>query len=263
MTAVAKRKLLEQKIRDWEKPVEFVENFKYPGTNKSVTFDAGSYTSWMESVLPVIRTMIPCFPADAKQNGTRVGDNIFYLRPLLMMDWHSPSFFFEPRPTRCGLQIYRGKQHGMAYFTEVVNIPVLANNIMSPLMSLTPNEVITLRGSVRRAKNNVAIAGLGLGLAARKVLERKQVKHLTVYEKDQNIIDFFGESLRIDFKGRITIECANAYEVNWAPFDISLWDIWSGWGDASDDRRFWKIKDEMERKGNVFIGWGQGVHERY
>jgi len=261
MGTVSKSQKLPSKIYPHEKPVPFVENFKWPGANNTITFTADSFSRWVLESLPLIKGMKPMHYTKVRDKGMRVGDKFyFYLRSLPLFQMISPFAFCTPRPTRSRLAVYRRTISAFAAFDDVVNIPVLCDNLLHPWMSLTPNEIFTQRGQIRRAKGKTAMAGLGLGWAARKVLERKQVKSLTIYERDSAVIETFGASLVADFGDRVTIEQADAYLVDWQQYDVALWDIWKDYGDACDDRKFWGIKRAMESNGKVCEGWGQTVH---
>jgi hypothetical protein len=119
---------LEQKMRPWEKPVPFVENFKWPGGRAEITFEADSFTEWVEAALPQTKEMKPCSIVKAKEEGIPVGENIFYLRSFPMVTMQAPYFFCTPRPGRNQLQIYRGTTAAWVGFSDVVNIPILAHN---------------------------------------------------------------------------------------------------------------------------------------
>jgi len=251
---------LPTKISKYEKPIPFDEKFKHPGGGGAITFTAKSFQKWIEKAMPITKSMKPCHHTQAKNDGIIIGEYVFYLRPYPTWHMASPFVFFTLRPTRTGLQIYNRTTVAIARFDAVVNIPILASqSILEPWMSLTPNEVLTLRNSVRRSKGNVAIAGLGLGWLARKVLERKQVTHLTIVEKCDCVADFFGKSLIEDFGDRLTIVHGDAYDFDWSPFDVSLWDVWQGYGEAQDDYEFQGIRRDIESTGKICIGWGQNV----
>ena len=245
----------ETGIKPWEKPIPFTENFKW--ADMPATFTAESYTAWMEEALPMIKDMPAIEHTEARTKGIPVGNKIFYLRPFPMYQMFG-GFLLNARRGRAGLGVYTGRTEREAKFDDVVNIPVLANKTLSPWMSLTPNEVFTLRGQVRRSKGNVGIAGLGMGWVARKVLERKKVSHVTIYERDQSVIDFFGKSLKEDFGDKVTIVNEDAYNVDWMKHDVALWDIWPGIGDAAWDRKYKEIKKKLERRGKVCCGWTDG-----
>jgi hypothetical protein len=276
-----KKEQLPIGLSDREVVIPFDEQFKWPGTGKRITFDGVQFQNWVYQTLPVSRELTPMDQQKAKTDGIMLDEFVFYMRPLPMWRWGSRyegiggggfyMLFLDNSPAvpqRCCLEVYRGRQAAYCAFSTAINIPVLAKlgpnwdgGKLEPWMSLTPNEVLTQRGQIRRAKSNTAMAGLGLGWAARKVLERKQVKHLTVYEKSQCIIDYFGKSLQADYPDKVTIVCADAYEVDWHQHDVCLWDIWEDWGGASWDRKFEKIKMKLETAGKVCVGWGQGVRD--
>lgn len=255
-----KKEPLPKTIRKWEKPIPFTETFKWEDLD--ATFTADSFTKWVHDALPITKIMPSVHHTKAREKGTKIGRWIFYMRPLPIWHYASP-FMFSSRlcPTRGTLSVYRGTNEREICFDKKVDIPVLATeSMLSPIMSLTPNEVFTLRGQIRRAKADTAIAGLGLGWVARKVLQRNQVKHLTIYEKDQNLIDFFGASLTKDFGDRLTIVCCDAYEAPWHNHDVALWDIWEGFGHAADDYKYLKIRDALRQNGKVCVGWGEGIY---
>ena len=273
-TATKSNKKLPVGIEQGEKVELFNEKFKWPGTNRMITFDGLDFQKWIYNALPMCRDIKPLEESKARARGYRVGEFVFYMRPLSMWRWASRwegmgipfgLDMGEKIPKRHALEIYKNRQAAYCAFDAEINIPILAKPDkyegmrLQPWMSLTPNEIFGQRGQIRRAKKDTAMAGLGLGWAARKVLERKQVDHLTVYEKSQDIIDTFGESLVCDYPDKVTLVCADAYEVDWHQHDVSLWDIWPCWGDAAWDNEFAKIRSVLEQDGRVCVGWGQGV----
>lgn len=269
------QKTLPTAIEAREVVVTFEEQYKWPGTGHRITFDGPQFQDWIYKTLPVSAGLVPMDRKTAKSDGIHLDSFVFYMRPFPLWKWGSKyenthtGIPFIPFldishnvPMRCCLQMYRRSQVALCAFSTEINIPVLAKpdkfncNRLEPWMSLTPNEVMTQRGQIRRSRNNTALAGLGLGWAARKILERKQVKHLTIYEKSQAIIDYFGASLIADYPDKVTLVCADAYEVDWQKHDVSLWDIWEFWGDAAWDRKFENIRMELEAKGKTCVGWG-------
>ena len=251
------------KMEQHERPIGFNPGFKFPGGNRSITFDAASFTAWVEDALPAVKTMTPCEHRQATERGIKVGNYYFYLRPLPMYEMRANWMFSTKlHKRRCGLPIYRRMTKAYVYFSDVVNIPVLCNAKLEPWMSLTPNEVLTQRNTIRRAKGNVGMAGLGMGWAAKQMLQKKTVKHLTIYERDQAVIDVFGKPLQEQYTDRVTLLCGDAYEADWGQHDIALWDIWPGYGDADFDPEFKAIKKKLEAVGTPCIGWGDNVYDK-
>ncbi len=223
--------------------VPFTENFKFP-ESKSITFDADSFETWCNDALPIIKGMATCSSHhQAHDKGLTVGSKVFYVREC-----------------DSALEIYRGRAVRYAMFSRPVKIPILADRWMDPWMSLTPNEVFSLRGQIKRARGNVAVAGLGLGWTARKILQRPQVERLTVYEIDENVIETFGKSLIETFGDRIQIVQADAYTAPWENHDVALWDIWQDMSGAAHDGKFKTIRRKMDRLGKVCFGWGIGAN---
>jgi hypothetical protein len=218
--------------------VKFTDQFTW---QRSITFCAQSFNEWVHTVLPCISEY------NAKEGwgiddiqGRRIGSYIFYVRTM---------------PKMHELEIYQGKRVGGIRFNGPVNIPILADVNYRPWMSLTPNEVLTQKRMISRAKGNVGMAGLGLGWAARKTLSRGSVTKLTVVEKSSELIDYFGKPLKDEFGDRIEFVNSCAYEVDWTAFDVSLWDIWEQYDDAPYDRRFQEIKKEIRNAGKVCCEW--------
>lgn len=265
---------LPTKPQDFEEVVQFTEDFKLEKNRSLITFCGDSYNKWIQDVFPFANGMSSMTPSEAKNDGgLQVGKYIFYLRPLPMYRrgsrWEGTRFsgFMGLQDKnvivkREKLELYRGgRVNCHCAFDAEVNIPILAlkneyNDNLAVWMSLTPNEVLTQRSQVKRAKGNVGMAGLGLGWAARRVLERKKVDHLTVVERDLAIINTFGNPLKKEFGDKLTLVCGDAYEQDWMPYDVSLWDIWPDYGGVAGDSKFKKIRKDLELAGKACVYWG-------
>lgn len=279
MTTATKQKKpkvekLVQKIGDHEQPVPFEESFKFPGAGKLITFTGDSYDDWVRQMLPGV-DQVPSVEtlssAEVRSVGIAVGSEyLFYRRPLDLMRMVSPwgGFGFlmpigTPRPARCLLEIYQRTTEAYVGFDRRIYIPVLCDQDLKPWMSLTPNEILTLRGQIRRASGHTVVAGLGLGWSARKMLQRKQVTKLTVVERDQAVIDYFGGPLEEEFGDRVEFVGASAYDFDWLAedIDVGLWDIWDQYGYADSDSTFRRIRDSMRKAGKVCMGWGDNIYK--
>lgn len=139
-----------------------------------------------------------------------------------------------PRGTT--LEIYNGRQRGTVMFDEDVEIPSLYERprTRTPWMSLTPMEYLSLRGGTRRAKGHVIVAGFGLGHQFIEVMNRKQVTHVTIVEKSEELVDWLlPQVLKHTRKPgpRITVTIGDAMEVlPRLTADVALVDIFEGYG---------------------------------
>ena len=248
---------------DYEEVIPFTEDFQLK-KRELITFCGDSYAAWIQEVFPFANSIQPMTPSKAREDGIEVGKYIFYLRPFPMYRWSSKweGFRFalndDKEIKRNRLELYRsGRVHCGCAFDSEINIPILADKKgMDVWMSLTPNEVLTQRSQIKRAKGNVGMAGLGLGWAARRVLERKKVNHLTVVERDLDVIKTFGNPLKEEFGDKLTLVCGDAYEQDWMPYDVSLWDIWPDYAGVGWDREFEKISKNLELAGKTCVYWG-------
>lgn len=73
-------------------------------------------------------------------------------------------------------------------------------------MSLTPNEINTMKIPIANAKGKVITFGLGLGYYAFHVSNKKDVTSITIIEKDENVIKLFKEYLLPQFKNKDKIK---------------------------------------------------------
>jgi hypothetical protein len=95
------------------------------------------------------------------------------------------------------------------------------------VMSDTPMEKNTNREVIRRANGDVFIAGLGIGLIVLPILEKEDVKSITILEKYPEVIELVGKQLPLNNKVKI-IE-GDVFEYNFpkgTKFDTIYFDIW-------------------------------------
>jgi len=95
------------------------------------------------------------------------------------------------------------------------------------MMSNTSAEIKDLMPFVDQAEGNVLVVGLGLGLTVQMLLDRPQVKTITVIEKDTTIIELVGTYYRQIAPNRIKIICDDAYDHETKEtYDAIFIDIW-------------------------------------
>lgn len=99
----------------------------------------------------------------------------------------------------------------------------------SLVMSNTPMEKRTNSEFVFNATGDVLIGGLGIGLIIMPLLEKNEVKSITVLEKYQDVIDCVLPQLKpYDKKNKLKVICADCFE--WKTknkYDTIYLDIWA------------------------------------
>ena len=226
-----------------EPGVPFTEDFKYK-YGDLLNFNAASHHEWQEGLFP--GTTDPKYDVSVG-NGYR-----FQVKVLPTV---CPRYVGGFLPIQMGHERARLRMPGegaVSYDNPVSFIRLIhtkgENRKPTIWMSLTPMEIYTQRSGVKRAKGKVLILGLGMGWLARRVLERKQVQHVTVVERDEHILRHFGEALGKDFGDQVTLVQGDAYELGDPRVnkdydaDIALWDIWNGYSDAGWDSRYREIQ---------------------
>lgn len=80
-------------------------------------------------------------------------------------------------------------------------------------MSITPHEINTMEDVIKEAEGNVIACGLGLGYFPFMCSLKDEVKHITIIEKDEKIIDLFSKCILPFFKHKekISIVKDDAY----------------------------------------------------
>lgn len=73
-------------------------------------------------------------------------------------------------------------------------------------MSVTPNEINTMKEDIQNAKGNVLTIGLGLGYYAYHVSMKNEVNKIYIIEKDQEVIKLFKEMILPQFANKEKIE---------------------------------------------------------
>lgn len=247
-----------------EQVVPWSEEYKLSKSQRSVTFSGDSYEHWVSQFSWVSNLTRSAEHTEkwVSVNAKAVGGYYLYLREFPMWTLQSVFPLLQLRWTRADLAMYNSKQTGYrCRFDRVVHIPVLVS--LDPgfrvWMSLTPNEVITQRPQIRRAKGRVGVAGLGMGWAVQRMLERPQVQSLTVVERDVAILEYFGAPLKQMFGDRLNLVHGDAYEHDWFLYDVVLWDIWPGMLDGYYDDQFQYLRTQLRRAGIVCEGWAAWV----
>lgn len=242
-----------------ESPILFTDDFKLPSRNQRIVFEAESYQRWVYDILPDAKDWPKLSVYDSGASKAKVCGTFKYaLRELPLTTFQRP-FMFSSRlqEVRAELDIYSVRGATVA-FSDAVCIPILFTGDCDVWMSLAPAEVRTQQKLVRVAKGNVAIAGMGMGWLAQKVIAKPTVTELTVIDKDSHVLSLFGKHVKAvaeKFGKSVNLVCCDAYEYDWTQHTQALWDIWLRANDGSDDWRYWMICERLRSMGISCHGW--------
>ena len=125
----------------------------------------------------------------------------------------------------------------IGYFSEKFPFPAILENGVE-WMTVTPNEIETMRAPIAAARGKVLTLGLGLGYFAFCASEKDEVESVTVIERDAEVIRLFKEHLLPQFphgeKIRILQADAFAYFEWLTPneYDYIFADLWHDQSDG-------------------------------
>ena len=136
-------------------------------------------------------------------------------------------------------------------FTEKVEYPVIfQNSIKSTWMSVSPNEINTMKQPIRNAKGKVLTLGCGMGYFAYMASLKADVESITIVEREKSVIDLFTSFILPQFKtkDKITVikDDAIEYMMNLEDglYDYCFADIWIG---VMDFEAYIKTKEVCKR----------------
>ena len=124
---------------------------------------------------------------------------------------------------------YKEVNH-IGYFDKKFSyLALLKNNEI--WMSLNPNEIKTMEPYIEKAQGHVLVLGLGMGYVAYMMANKKEVKSVTVIEKDSNVINIFNNLLWPSFNNKEKIKIINDDALSYLKrkqkdFNYIFADIW-------------------------------------
>ena len=124
---------------------------------------------------------------------------------------------------------YKEVNH-IGYFDKKFSyLALLKNNEI--WMSLNPNEIKTMEPYIEKAQGHVLVLGLGMGYVAYMMANKKEVKSVTVIEKDSNVINIFNNLLWPSFSSKEKIKIINDDALSYLKrkqkdFNYIFADIW-------------------------------------
>ena len=127
----------------------------------------------------------------------------------------------------------------VGYFDKTFKFPAIfqKNRLW---MSVTPNEINTMKEPIEKATGKVLTLGLGLGYYPFMVSNKEDVDSITIVELDKNVIDLFKKFILPQFphKEKVNIIHANAYKymkkIKDGDYDYIFVDIYHDAGDGLD-----------------------------
>lgn len=155
----------------------------------------------------------------------------------------------------------------VGYFNEpFYYLAVYDNNRL--WMSITPNEINTMKEPINKAKGNVLTFGLGLGYFAYMCSLKDDVKSVTIVEKDERVIKLFKEYILPYFANieKINIIKEDAYvylsKMNDDMYDYVFVDIYHDAGDGKEV--YLKMNQYRNRfKKTIFEYWIYNTIKHY
>lgn len=128
----------------------------------------------------------------------------------------------------------------IGYFAEEFPFPAVLENGIE-WMTVTPNEVETMRAPIKECHGKVLTLGLGLGYFAFHASQKQDVTSLTVVERNPDVIELFRKYLLPQFphKEKIRIVQADAFQYMEEKmpkecFDYLFADLWHDPSDGLD-----------------------------
>lgn len=147
----------------------------------------------------------------------------------------------------------------IGYFNKTFKYPaVYENNHL--WMSITPNEINTMKQDIDDSFGNVLTYGLGLGYFAFMASNKDDVKSVTIIEKNDEIIKLFKDNIlnQFPYKDKIKIIKDDAFNyaknISNGEYDFIFVDLWHDVSDGLD--LYLKMKEyEKYSKDSVFRYW--------
>lgn len=159
------------------------------------------------------------------------------------------------------IQTKEGRQIPQIGFfdTEFMFPAILENNRI--WMTITPNEIETMKEPIDQAFGNVLTFGLGLGYYAYMISEKDNVESITIVDSNEDVINLFHTYVlpQFDQAGKIKVIKADAFEFAQkhlpnGGYDFVFTDLWHDVSDGKD--MYLKMKKyESLSPNTVFTYW--------
>ena len=237
-----------------EETIKFTLDFK--PLHRYTVFDAEAYNKLVEEQLPWSKELPRGEVNNPPKNAIKLGEFSLFNAVFPKFSMRSTFLFSNPKLHRNWLDIVGGSDKKVGFSGDVL-LPILQDTDGRAWMSLTPSEMVTQRSQIRRTSGKTIIAGMGMGWFAAQVLQRKKVTEVVIVDDNKDVLDFFGSRLKAIYDKPITLVHTSAYDFDWQQsFNVAVWDIWRAFDYAAFDKKYLKIKDDIEKAGKVCTQWG-------
>lgn len=156
----------------------------------------------------------------------------------------------------------------IGFFNEVFKYPAIYQKDKL-WMSITPNEIETMKDPIANAKGNVLTFGLGMGYFAYMASNKSEVETVAIVEKDKNVIELFEKIILPQFKNKDKIILVNGDAFDYmettfanAKYDYVFTDIYHDISDAIEVYNKMK-KYEEKYKDTKFAYWIENTIKAY
>lgn len=127
-----------------------------------------------------------------------------------------------------------------------------------PWMSITPNEIETMKLPIEQAKGTVLVLGLGLGYFPYMCSLKSEVNQVVIVEKDQNIIELFQTQIlpQFEYREKIIIVNGDAYDFinkNSGSYNMTFIDLWHTVEDGLE--MYVKMIQQEKKNFGVYYYW--------
>lgn len=147
----------------------------------------------------------------------------------------------------------------LGYFEEAFQYPAVYQNGRL-WMSVTPNEINTMKEPISKARGKTLTFGLGLGYFAYMCAIKEDVTSVTIVEKDKSVIQLFEQNILPQFvcKDKISIICDDAFDfldkMRDGEYYYAFVDIYHDAGDGAEIYKKFK-KQQNKFKTTQFDFW--------
>lgn len=124
------------------------------------------------------------------------------------------------------------------------------------VMSNTQLEITTHQEAIEKAKGNILVAGLGLGMFLTAIKDKKEVKKIVVVEKSEEIIQMIGKYYK-DNKIEIINEDIFDFSTK-DTFDLIWIDIWNDFNNYNLEEMEY-LKEKFSSNSKEILCWSEDI----